>query len=563
MAKGGVAITFNGEIYNHQELRAELVREGVSFDSRCDTEVLLEMYRREGDNCLRRLDGMFSFVAVDEQGSRALCARDRIGEKPLYYRVLDGLIAVASEPAAFRSMGLLDTSLDPVGLAQFLTMGYTLPPHTVYSSLRALPPGHLLEIDLRSGSCQERCYYDLAARLVGLSQESSEEPDYPREFSEAVSSRLMSDAQIGVMLSGGVDSTLVAIYASESPSRGLRAYTAGWNRESRYNEFEAAARTCEILGIQHTRVVWDQESSWNSLVSALADPDVPFSDVNSWAIQRICEEARTQGVKVLLSGDGGDELLAGYPKRRIQKLLLVLEVFLRTRGRRAVAISASHLLPYGWSRPRKLARLLSVETWKDALLIALGNGTYPDEAEILTGARPEIEGYSGLAMSLEEAVRRPQIIISLLDLLAHVRGNALYKCDFYGMKAGIEIRVPLLSPRLIEQMVPCSGRRKVVGRSGKRPMRRIVAGIRGKSAAWSRKIGFTPFELDAVVHERFEKVSATLARGQLRRRSKLAEDLTRREVEGFDSRRMRNINTVWRLFILEEWAARHGYSLGN
>lgn len=307
-------IVFNGEIYNYRELRADLAARNVRFRTQSDTEVLLEAYKQWGASCIERLNGMFAFALWDEPNRRLLLARDRLGEKPLYYAWLPaGGLAFASELKALRLYPGIGNRISPAALSQYLSLNYILHTSCVLEGVHKLPPGHVLLAE--SGrAAQPQPYWNLARHFQEKSPVRSKTQAAEKLaalIDDAVQMRLMSDMPLGAFLSSGVDSsTVVSTMRRVRPSEDALTFTMGFC-ELGYDEAPAARQTARALATHHHEAVADADMAIR-LPEIVAATDEPFADTSIIPLYYLAEFARKH-VTVCLSGDGGDELFAGYP----------------------------------------------------------------------------------------------------------------------------------------------------------------------------------------------------------------------------------------------------------
>lgn len=312
---GTVWTAFNGEIYNHRKLREDLQARGHRFSTDGDTEVLVHLYEEYGEAMVHVLEGMFAFAIWDEREQRLLLARDRFGEKPLFLHEHDGELLFASELTPLLEVKPHLRELDPHAIDAFFVFAYVPGPGSVAPRVRQLPPGHLLSWSRDGRNCGERSWWsppDQAVRrhesLRSLVAETSE------LFEEAVRTRLIADVPVGVFLSGGVDSTLVATAAARSSSQRLKTFTVGYDTGS-VNETERARAIARELGSDHHEVILTQGDVAERAPAMLASLDQPLADRAALPLHALSEFARPR-VTVALGGEGADELFGGYPRYR-------------------------------------------------------------------------------------------------------------------------------------------------------------------------------------------------------------------------------------------------------
>lgn len=308
-ADGRLSVTFNGEIYNFAELRDELAAGGARFQTNSDTEVILEGYRRWGADCLTRFDGMFAFALWDAERRRLFCARDRFGKKPFFYTVQHGCLYFASELTALARVPELTLTLDPQAVMRYLAYEYVPTPQTVYGEVRSLPPAHLL-LSGQSDVRLER-YWDMP---VPDEADPRDEGELCRELnhllSRAVRRRMVSDVPLGVFLSGGIDSSIVAGLMARQSATPIKTFSIGFT-EASYDESRYARIAARAFGTDHHERILSAEECADELPGIVSRMDVPMADASvapTWLLSGVTREH----VTVALGGDGADELWAGY-----------------------------------------------------------------------------------------------------------------------------------------------------------------------------------------------------------------------------------------------------------
>lgn len=320
-AGGRVWIVFNGEIYNFRELRSDLENRGARFRTHSDTEVILEAYKRWGDSCLERLNGMFAFALWDEGRQRLLLARDRLGEKPLYHAALPGGgIAFASELKALRLYPGVGNGISPAALSDYLSLNYVLHSECILDGARKLAPGHYLAAEA-GRPAQTRSYWNLA-RAYREKPAGRDRTDTAEELAslidDAVRLRLVSDVPLGAFLSGGIDSAaIVGAMRRVDPAANALTFTIGFH-EAGFDETPAARATAQALTTRHHEQVVDVDLAAH-LGDIVAAVDEPFADSSIVPTYYLAKFARSRAT-VCLSGDGGDEIFAGYPTYAADRL---------------------------------------------------------------------------------------------------------------------------------------------------------------------------------------------------------------------------------------------------
>jgi asparagine synthase (glutamine-hydrolysing) len=492
---GQVVLSWNGEIYNHVELREELKRHGVRFRSTGDTEVLLQLYLAHGPDFLRRLAGMFAIALWDERRRTLLLARDRLGVKPLVYRLEDGGIRFASEIGGLLAEPGFHPDLDPRAIHHALALRFIPHPGTAYTSIRQLPPAHVLFYD--SGRIRLEPYWSLPQNAGPPRGRPVEwEERYRLLMDDAVKIRLRSDVPVALLLSGGLDSTAVAYHIRRNHAGAFGAFTLGFT-ETDYDERPRARATAAYFGIRLEEMTV-QEPVIDTLGAIVRHLKTPFADpsiVPSWHLAR----AVSRHVKVALGGDGGDENFAGYDRYRAHWLAdrmgwlpgvvsrtpfhALLEALSSEKTRHNLSGRLRRFFD-GWELParernalwmanpgaRRIARLYRPE------FAARVAGIDPTRA---LGMIPNDWGSESLIDRLLRA-----------DLLHYLPDDLLFKADITSMAFGLELRSPFLDHRVVEFAASLPSALKIGARGGKRFLRRVYRGHIPESVRRSRKKGF-------------------------------------------------------------------------
>jgi asparagine synthase (glutamine-hydrolysing) len=458
---GKLSIAFNGEIYNFLELRRELTAEGVAFRSHSDTEVLLHLYRRDGPSMVERLRGMFAFALWDEEKQGLLLARDHFGIKPLYFADDGMTLRVASQVKALLAGGKIDKSPDSAGHVGFFLLGSLPEPHTLYRRIRALPAGSWMWIG-RSGQRREQRYFNIPEEMANAEATSRSRPD-PQLLGEAlrdsINHHLIADVAVGVFLSSGLDSTTIAALATENASNRLDTLTLGFEefRGTAKDEVPLAEQVAEAYLTNHSTRWITQEDFRSSRWPLLTSMDQPSIDgVNSYFVAKAAREA---GLKVALSGLGGDELFGGYDS--FQQVPELVRLFRPLSGHRGLARGMRRFLaPWiGLIASPKAAGLLEYSgSISDAWF--LRRGLYmPWELPGLLDQDMIEEGWSALDLRSRlaescQGVVSSRLKIAALEMQWYMKNQLLRDADWAGMAHSLEIRTPLVDVELFRRLLP-------------------------------------------------------------------------------------------------------------
>jgi asparagine synthase (glutamine-hydrolysing) len=477
-----VWIVFNGEIYNHRDLRPRLMARGHQFRTNSDTECLVHLYEDVGDRLVHELRGMFAFALWDVRRQRLFAARDRLGIKPLYYWEYGGGVAFASELRAFLALPEFPRTLDPTAIGYFLTLGYVPDPLAVFAGVRKLPPGHTLTWERDRGVVIERYWAAADVQEHPISEREAVD-EFNRLFAEAVRYHLESDVPLGAFLSGGIDSSSVVAHMARMMDRPVRTFSIGFD-ERAFNEAPHAASVARAIGTEHTELIVRPDA--DSLVeSVIAGFDEPFSDPSALPTYIVSRLAR-RDVTVALSGDGGDELFGGYT--RYAEMVRRTEFGPTTR--KAVG-AVARLLPHISPGRNRLLDLARTRRGRYAATVALAPSL--DSGGI---AKPEI---SALIPSLDrlldpwfEPARHRDFIyqMGLVDLQTYLPGDILTKVDRMSMAVSLEARVPFLDHHVVEFALSLPSALKLRDGTGKWLVRRAIERVVPKSVLEHPKQGF-------------------------------------------------------------------------
>lgn len=552
---GAVTITFNGEIYNFQELRAELEGLGHRFRSHSDTEVILAAYRQWDVECVRRLAGMFAFVIWDAPRRRVFAARDRVGKKPFFYRLDTDGFAFASEPKAFLADPSFESRVDLQAISHYLSYQYIPAPRSGFAGVRKLPPAHTLTIE--DGRVSIDRYWRLSyGHKTAMAEEEAVEAvaDHLRR---AVRRRLISDVPLGAFLSGGIDSGLVVSFMAESLDTPVRTFSIGFHEEA-YNELPAARLVAERYGTAHREFVV-RPSAVDLLPQLVWHYGEPYADSSALPSYILAELTRRH-VTVALNGDAGDENFAGYDRyvatamaarfdavprigRRVLSALTgAAATALRHRRvqrahRFAVGLASPDLAHrYGWwmmhFTPEAKARLCT-----PAFLAAA-----PDDSYAVLEA----------AFASSDAADLVERILDA-DVRTYLADDLLVKVDIATMAHGLEGRAPFLDHELMEFAAALPTRLKVRGGEKKRLLRRLAARRLPSELLALPKKGFgVPIDHWFRAELR-EFTRDTLLDGRLARRGYFHMRVVEQMIEAHASGRANWHLQLWNLLMLELW----------
>jgi len=484
----GQWIVFNGEIYNHRELRRDLEARGYRFTTRTDTEVLLQAYRHWGEACLAHLDGMFAFAVWDGPRGRLFCARDRLGIKPFYYATPPGAFIFASEVKALLAYPALDTTLDDAAVLDFLIHGNCdYGDRTLLRPVKALPPGHAVSLDVSGGAVAPRRYWTLRPDAQDGARDAERIDTLRALLTETTDRHLVSDVRVGSCLSGGLDSStvvsLIGKVARERPETarvlgdGLATFTACYQNPA-FDEREYALAVAETVGA-NPHLVFPSAPDFLATFERMAwHQDMPFGEPTYYAQWCVMRAAKDAGVKVLLDGQGGDEVFGGYAKFRYAYLASLLRSGRLTRATRELGATLLQRDGYvlnlrnGYRYlPRRLRRMLGVDT-----LVRRAIRTDWDRAvsgESTPGTRWWRYAVSARDGSPATLMQRMQVD----DICTDTLPTLLRTEDRSSMAFSLEARVPLLDHRVVEYGIGLPDHLKIRDGWSKFAVRQAMEGL--------------------------------------------------------------------------------------
>lgn len=544
---GALWITFNGEIYNHAALRPALEQAGHRYQSRSDTETILHAYEEYGTECLRLFRGMFAFAIWDAKQQRLFCARDRLGIKPFYYYWDGHLFAFASEIKALLEHPAISPSLEDESLPDVLAFGYTSGDRTLFQNIRKLMPGHRMLLDAGGRRPELRCerYWDIPAPSA-----DNEDPgqgawidETRRRLEESVEMHRMSDVPLGVFLSGGLDSSAIAALMRRG-SHPAQTFAVGYS-EAKFSELLYARQVAGALGTDHSEVVLGRDDFFDALPRLIWQEDEPMAWPSSVALYFVSKLA-AQHVKVVLTGEGSDEIFAGYERYRwldinnrwADRYLMVPESI--RRNVRAW-IATSPLLGAGLRRKLRhtvLGRELRFESlYLENFLCAFEDGTHSGDYMRYWRSR---FAASPLARTLY-ADQKTYLV------------ELLMKQDQMSMAASIESRVPFLDHTFVEFAARIPERLKIQGRVQKYILKSAVSGLLPRAIVHRKKMGFPTPLAQWLRDPQAEKLYARL----LSRNGLVASQFDLREVNALIHRHRSGqedaTDRIWRLLNLQLW----------
>jgi asparagine synthase (glutamine-hydrolysing) len=499
---GSVHVTFNGEIYNHAVLRAELERGGHVFRSRCDTEVLVHLYEEHGPEMVHRLIGMFAFAIWDERRKRMFVARDRLGIKPLYWVDDGGRFGCASEIKALLPL-LERREVDPVALSHYLTFVAVPPPRTLFAGVQKLAAASTMIIDEDGPHAPVRYWDPLESRALFDGDLEDWEAEVLFRLERSIDRRMMSDVPVGVFLSGGVDSSTNVALMSRLVDHPLNTFSIGFRGQDAFNEFGWARRVAEQFATNHHEIMIDAQDLWRFMPDLVHHQDEPVADPVCVPLHFVAKLAKDHGVTVVHVGEGADELFAGY----------------------ATYVQADQMATTHWRTLRALPRplrqvlaaagtaALAIKPDREVHVEALRRAAQPDGRLWWGGAVAFYE--SGLDQITTRSLRRelggdrPRDVVAAIaadatrlgardeldrliyqDLRLRLPELLLMRVDKLTMANAIEARVPFLDHELVELAMAVPRSEKIRDGIGKHVLKRAISDLLPQDLIWRPKQGF-------------------------------------------------------------------------
>lgn len=569
---GSIWVTFNGEIYNYRELREELIYKGHVFKTNSDTEVIIRSYEQWGIQCISRFRGMFAFVLWDANRNKLFLVRDRLGVKPLYYYWNSHLLLFASELKALTTYREFKRDLNPESLALYLRFGYVPSPHCIYANTYKVRPGCYVEVSA-DGSITEVNYWNLfefsEAPLIEKSEVEIEQ-ELLSILCEAFSYRLVSDVPVGIFLSGGIDSSLVAAILKCEAGKSLQALTVGFDEVEKDESFWARA-VARHLGMEHIEVRCSLQDALDIVPILPKIYDEPFSDDSAIPTYLVCKTARDH-VKVVLSGDGGDEFFCGYRyytefgayweklssiPRQIRGILSglirsvptsMLGTFINLFSRLFSQINAAKSI----DKTNRFASILRASNFLEAFALSRNIWSQKEINYLAPGIEPVslLDGFPKIDPD-------PLTAMMLFDAKIYLPDDLLVKVDRASMSVGLEAREPLLDHKLVEYALSLPPRYKYSNRTTKYILKRILYKYLPRDLVDRPKRGFgAPLEQWLLNGSLKSLVLEYLNPGRIREQGIFSPDYIQETVNDFRQGVWVNPKKIWNLLAFELWYER-------
>lgn len=559
-----VWVVFNGEIYNYKNLRALLTKLGHRFYTQTDTETLVHAYEEFGDECAKYINGMFAFAIWDKRQRRLLLARDRFGIKPLFYSVNGDQIVFASELKSVIRHPSVDRRINVVALSEYLSFEYVPTPRTILKNVARLPPGHVLKFSERELAVEP--YWDL-----NLAKSERRPPVNWREYKtrlrdklrEVVESEMVSDVPVGVLLSGGIDSSAVCAMMTEAAPGNIKSFSARFEEKS-FDESSHARTVARHLGTEHNELLITSDMMLKLVPNLMDFLDEPLGDSSIVPTYLISKFAREQ-VKVVLGGDGGDEMFAGYPTLQAHRMIEYYERFMPWFVRANVIPKIIDRLPVSKdniSFDFKARRFIS---GRGVPLASrhhrwLGSFTPQEKAALLVPElqQAEMDSYE-VAYDHQRRCDAEQTMNQILymDTKLYLEGDILTKVDRASMASSLEARVPLLNHSLAEYVAEIPHELKLKGLTTKFIFKKAMEGLLPNEIIRRPKKGFNAPVGYWVNTDLKELVNDQLAPDKIEREGYFNADYVQKLLSDHASGARDNRKLIWTLLVFELWYERY------
>lgn len=562
---GTIFIVCNGEIYNYRELRKELIIKGHTFASRTDTEVLLHLYEEEGIKMLSRLNGIFSFVIYDSEKNELFCARDQLGVKPFYYTQGSNFFVFASELKAILSVPQVSKKINPAAIHNHLSFLWSPSPVTMLKSIQKLEPGFALII--KDGKIKRHWrYYDIPYHESDIIFSETECKRLVQEsLIKAVDRQLMADVPVGAFLSGGLDSSaVVAMMKKLKPKERIKCYTISFAGGKKYegivNDLPYARKVARHLDVELEEVVIEPDIA-NNIEKVVYSLDEPQADLAPINIMLICQKAREQGIKVLLSGAGGDDIFSGY--RRHVALYLERYWSWLPRPFRHLMESGVSLLPASWPTARRMRKLLgnaSLEREKRLISYFFWLNQNRIKELYTYDMRRNLADYDCFAPMYKHLAaipdeKEPLNRMLYLECKTFLPDHNLNYTDKVSMASGIEVRVPLLDIDLVQLCTKIAPNLKQNGMVGKYIFKKAMESFLPHELIYRPKAAIPGPLRIWLLNDLREMVHDFLSAQRIKQRGWFDYKAVQKLIKDNESGKIDASYTIWAMVSIEIWAS--------
>jgi asparagine synthase (glutamine-hydrolysing) len=546
---------FNGEIYNYKKIQQELINRGHKFETNSDTETIVHAYEEYGLNFVKKLRGMFSIAIWDYRQKKIILIRDRIGIKPLYYWIKDNKLLFASELKALVECDQIKLVINKNAINDYLSFLYVPPPRTIFENIYKLLPGEMLIFN-QDGKYETQTYWD-----IKFSNEHKTEEEYTKKLrellEESIDLRMVSDVPVGVLLSSGLDSSVVATLAAKKSPYEINTYTVGFEdeKDNQYNELIESKEFSEKLGTNHHEIIVNSQDSLKHLDEVVWQLDEPFSNPTT-TLNYIISEFASRSSKVVLSGVGGDEMFGGYPKYKALKIFNNFSKIpnfivkdLNTLVQKLPDSSGENIVKakrfFGAWKKEQIEQYISFVTYfskeEKEKIIGKKNNSYEEEIkEMFT--KIEKQGTKDFFKKM-----------FYVESKSYLPNNILEYTDKTSMAASLETREPLLDHKIVEFAANIPFDLKIKNDSTKYILKQAVKDIIPKEVLHRKKRGFTPPLINWLNNDIKELESKYISKNKIKERGIMEYDEIKKIFTQFKEGKKHNYMKIWNIICLEAW----------
>jgi asparagine synthase (glutamine-hydrolysing) len=550
-----IYLIFNGEIYNFQNLKKDLIERGHKFESQTDSEVIVHQYEEDGVDCFKKFNGMFAIAIWDSQQQKLILARDRYGQKPLYWSQVNDTLVFTSELKAILLHPLIKKELNHLAVYQYFSFDYVPQPLTIFKNIHKLENSTFLVF--QNNQIKINNYYqiriepeeiDFHSALMGLE----------KLLKDAIQKRLIADVPLGIFLSGGIDSSTIAYFAKEQKKE-IKTFSIGFS-ESSFDESFYAQQVAKLLKTEHYHREFKPEDLLAIIPEVIDNLDEPFGDPSILPTYLLSKFTRER-VKVALGGDGGDELLMGYPNHQVQKLVSLLKLYqLRLRGNygkileRLLPVSDRNLT-FSYKAKRYGHSLAFSGLYRDFLNI----GSYFSDIDKLFKFEIKPEELFGFVNSFLKDYQDKNYLdqVSLLFLKYYLEDDILFKVDRASMYNSLEVRAPFLDFQLADFVNSLPLNYKLRGLKTKYILKKLMEGRLPKKIVYRKKKGFG-VPLTAWLRKDLKKyMLENLDRSEIDKLGLINYQTVAKLIKDHLGKKADNRKVIWNLIIFQHWARNH------
>ncbi len=542
-------ICYNGEVYNYVELKEQLLQRNAEFRTTSDTEVILQLYREQGADCLKSLNGMFAFAVWDKVNKEFFLARDRVGIKPLFYTMTDDGIVFGSEIKSLLEIESVAKQVNPKLIDSYMSVGYCPTNETLFKGIYKLEPGHSLTI--KDGQVEIKKYWDME---FDKSQDKGEEYyiDKTRElFEDAVKIQLRSDVPLGVFLSGGIDSSAVVAMMKKLDVKDIKTFSVAWDYGDAFNETQYARQVSEQFGTDHTEYFMTAEDFKDFLPDYIRHMDEPVTEAAAISLYYLAKKTKEK-VTVVLSGEGADEVYGGYP---IYKYMHVVEQYKRIPKfiRNPLLNPILRLMGTKWAKYADLSEkpisesYSGVSFYEDGAKNRLYTEKFSEQAKRYSNTnniKPYYDYTDGEDLQTQ---------MQYLDVKTWLVDDLLIKADRMSMAASLELRVPFLDHRFLEFSATMPSEYRFKGYENKYILKKAMEGFLPDEILYRKKLGFpTPLSI-MFKGDLYQYVSEIIDCEQAHQRGYFKADEVKRLLAEHKAGKQDHHRILWQLLVLELW----------